>query len=200
MTVGQNVIDGGQWSLIADHRAQNMTYPPTGEPMRLAYSRLRVADYLPGEYSIQHRLARKKSISQHPEPLSTHLQKDFGTSQDSILDREVAMSLRIVQTTSRQRLFFTDTGYMGLCQKSCVMGDQLWLLMGNDMPCMLRKFDTKPVTYQFLGESYVHGIMDGEYLLRTHTYKGKESSYEEGGLLDSLQDVLPFETEDFLLS
>lgn len=72
------------------------------------------------------------------------------------------MALRIVQTSSRQRLFFTNTGYMGLCQKPRVMGDQVWLLMGNYMPSIIRKLDTKPVTYQFLGESYVHGIMDGE--------------------------------------
>ena len=186
MTVGQNVMDGGQWSKIADYRAQNMTYSPTGEPMRLAYSRLRVADYLPGEYNIQHRLARKEARFQHREPLSTHSEQESGTDQGSIFDREVAMALRIVQTTSRQRLFFTDTGYMGLCQKPCVMGDQVWLLMGNDMPCIIRKLDTKPVTYQFLGESYVHGIMDGEYLLQTQDYKLKKFKYSSGGLLESL--------------
>lgn len=112
-------------------------------------------------------------------------------SQDSILDREVAMTLRIVQKTSRQRLFFTDTGYMGLCQESCVMGDQVWLLMGNDMPCILRKLDTEPVTHQFLGESYVHGIMDGEYLIGIN---------KEPGLLKNLTDKVPYKTEDLLLS
>ena len=191
MTVGQNVMDGGHWSQIADHHAQNMIYPPTGEPIRLAYSRLRVADYLPDEYNIQHRLARKGPLFQNPETLSDYSQKETGISQDSVLDREVAMTLRIVQTTSRQRLFFTNTGYMGLCQESCVMGDQVWLLMGNDMPCILRKLDTEPVTHQFLGESYVHGIMDGEYLVEIR---------KEPGLLKNLTDKVPYKTEDLLLS
>lgn len=197
VTIGPNVLDGGRWSQIADHCADNMTYPPTKESIRLAYSRLRVADYLPGEYNIQQRLARQKLPLQHPELLSTLGQTESGKDPGSSVDHEVALTLRIVQTTSRQRLFFIDSGYMGLCQNTCGMGDQVWLLMGNDMPCVLRKVDTKPVTYRFLGESYVHGIMDGEYLLQ-HMRK-KEFNYDDEGLLNRLKDEIPFETKDLLL-
>ena len=86
---------------------------------------------------------------------------------------------------------------MGLCHRSCVIGDEVWLLMGGDMPFILRHLKTEPITYYFKGESYVHGIMDGEILLQR--FKGDSSKSDEEWL-DDLKDGLPFETDQLVLS
>ncbi|KAL8645754.1 MAG: hypothetical protein Q9226_007158, partial [Calogaya cf. arnoldii] len=55
--------------------------------------------------------------------------------------------------------FITETGYIGLGDQKTVIGDELHLIQGSDTPFILRKSDGH---YALVGETYVHGIMDGE--------------------------------------
>jgi hypothetical protein len=54
------------------------------------------------------------------------------------------------------------------------VGDRIYVLMGADMSCVLRKVDEG--MYSFGGEAYVHGTMDGEVL----TDAAKKKSAEKG--------------------
>ena len=62
---------------------------------------------------------------------------------------------------SGRELFITTQGYMGLCSAGVKKGDLVSILLGCDMPILLRECD-KSHYLRVIGEAYVHGIMDGE--------------------------------------
>ena len=55
--------------------------------------------------------------------------------------------------------FVTETGYIGIGHKDIVEGDEVHFIQGSETPFILRKIDSG---YKLVGETYVHGIMDGE--------------------------------------
>jgi hypothetical protein len=61
-----------------------------------------------------------------------------------------------------RRFFTTKNGYMGLCPSLARIDDQIVILLGGRTPFILRK--TKKNRYRFIGECYVHGMMNGEGL------------------------------------
>ena len=85
---------------------------------------------------------------------------------------------------------------MGLAHRSCEIGDRVYVLMGGNTPFVLRSLGGS--FYGFGGESYVHGIMDGEMLalamgddrsLTRNTRKGLDWIDELG------EEPWPFKTE-----
>ncbi|XEV04628.1 hypothetical protein FSHL1_009915 [Fusarium sambucinum] len=62
--------------------------------------------------------------------------------------------------------FFTETGMIGIGNPDIRDGDFIAILKGGNMPLILRKakIDKVDVYYQFIGQAYVHGIMDGQIL------------------------------------
>ena len=66
------------------------------------------------------------------------------------------------QTMSRNRLSFTTkSGYMGLGPRYTQPGDQVCVFFGAKTPFILRKHEGK---YRLIGDAYVHGAMDGEFV------------------------------------
>ena len=62
-----------------------------------------------------------------------------------------------------RRLFVTKKGYIGLGPNSTKPGDSVVLFCGGRTAYILRpRQNTDPCTYEFLGESYVRGMMNGE--------------------------------------
>ena len=57
------------------------------------------------------------------------------------------------------RLFRTRKGFIGLCCNAAQIGDKVCVLLGGEVPFVLRQ---ELDCHRFLGECYVHGIMDGE--------------------------------------
>jgi hypothetical protein len=63
----------------------------------------------------------------------------------------------------RHRSFFrTKKGYMGIASKVCQTGDQVYSILGGQMPYILRRTETEG-EFRILGEAYIHGIMNGEF-------------------------------------
>lgn len=63
--------------------------------------------------------------------------------------------------------FITRKGYLGVGPPRTRAGDQVWILCGGRVPFVLRRIETKvgngePQERTLIGDSYVHGIMDGE--------------------------------------
>jgi hypothetical protein len=46
--------------------------------------------------------------------------------------------------------------------KHAVMGDEIWALCGGQTLYVLRPMTRQSAEYMFIGECYVHGLMDGE--------------------------------------
>ena len=68
-----------------------------------------------------------------------------------------------------RRLAALDEGYVVLGPRSCEAGDLVCILLGCSVPVILRPHDymdlyslADPIDYTFVGECYVHGMMDGE--------------------------------------
>jgi hypothetical protein len=55
----------------------------------------------------------------------------------------------------------TESGYIGMVPQLSKVGDIVCLIHGLDVPYVLRKFGGK---HRLVGDSYIHGIMDGEGL------------------------------------
>ncbi|KAI7763653.1 hypothetical protein LZL87_014008 [Fusarium oxysporum] len=71
----------------------------------------------------------------------------------------------------------TENGYIGMVPQVSEVGDDICLVYGVDVPCILRFAGendeiTKTRKYQLVGDAYIHGIMDGEALSC-----GKESDF-----------------------
>jgi hypothetical protein len=76
-------------------------------------------------------------------------------------------------TLQRRRLFITKNGLLGLASADIRQGDQITILLGSDMPFVMRDCDqdsmepkgieqeSDNVPKQLISEAYVHGAMDG---------------------------------------
>ena len=192
VALGPRVLDGGEWEIFAQTCAVDGVYEPTGESIDLAYRRLRVWDLLPGETLVRSQREQQPTIQDFPKPglvkysaAEGHLS---GPSQD--------IGMSILRGTTRKRLFKTDTGYMGLAHRSCQVGDQVYVLMGGDTPFILRPLGG--TFFGFGGESYVHGLMDGEILGLTmgDARLLTRNSKEDLAWIDELgEEPWPFTTE-----
>ncbi|KAK1826000.1 heterokaryon incompatibility protein-domain-containing protein [Podospora conica] len=64
-------------------------------------------------------------------------------------------------------LLSTDDGFLGLGPGIAQPGDELWLITGRTCPCILRAVPADHAKggegkYWFVGEAWVHGLMDGQ--------------------------------------
>lgn len=65
--------------------------------------------------------------------------------------------------SQRRRLFITKKGYLGLGPRDAELGDSVFILLGCKVPVVLRN---KGEQWDFVGEAFVTGIMDGEIVYR----------------------------------
>ena len=69
-------------------------------------------------------------------------------------------------TISQGRRFFTSIGgYMGIGPPGMQPGDSVCVFLGGNVPWIVRQEDHE---YMLVGECYVHGIMNGEYMETDH--------------------------------
>jgi len=85
-------------------------------------------------------------------------------------------------TTSFRRLFRTSRGYLGIGPEDTQPGDRICILTGGHMPLVMRPTEDflmlrdtlyRGSRWTLIGESYVHGIMDGEAMIEFQQ-SGKE--------------------------
>jgi hypothetical protein len=70
-------------------------------------------------------------------------------------------SALINNAASGHKFFMTKSGYLGLGNPQ--VGDEIWVLLGGNVPFVLRP-DTETECRYLVGDCFVHGIMDGEAL------------------------------------
>ncbi|CAJ2511112.1 Uu.00g067370.m01.CDS01 [Anthostomella pinea] len=64
-----------------------------------------------------------------------------------------------IGTTKQRRFLVTEKGYMGLGPRDSRVGDHVLVLQGHRAPIVARRRGDR---WRTVGESYVHGIMEGE--------------------------------------
>ena len=67
----------------------------------------------------------------------------------------------VARTVSR-RPYLTQKGYVGLGHEGMRVGDLMCILQGGPVPFLLRR--TERGEYVLVSDTYVHGIMDGEFM------------------------------------
>lgn len=72
----------------------------------------------------------------------------------------VELDLRSQLVGYRRKICVGDRGYCGLVPDSAQVGDIVCILFGCDVPVILRECEANK--FNFVGESYIHGIMNGE--------------------------------------
>jgi hypothetical protein len=82
---------------------------------------------------------------------------EYSKHQESI----DSFMLEIELKSKYRKMIFTQKGYLGLAPPETMKDDIVCVLLGGNMPFILRP---KGSYYTFIGECYVHGIMDGEVL------------------------------------
>ncbi len=89
-----------------------------------------------------------------PDGLDEHTEKAYSTRY----------FVRVTAASYGRKLFTTKEGYVGLGPCSTMPGDHVVLLHGGKTAYVLRQTNKKRETFEFLGESYLHGFMHGEGL------------------------------------
>jgi hypothetical protein len=69
--------------------------------------------------------------------------------------------MRVVELAQGRRFITTDKGYIGMAVSNARHGDLIVIAFGSSVPLILRPA-IQDNTYIFVGESYIHGVMDGE--------------------------------------
>jgi hypothetical protein len=71
---------------------------------------------------------------------------------------------RAMIRTELNRPCITKKGYFGLVPREAEPGDVIFIALGAPTPLILRECNEKSGHYQLYGDSYIHGIMNGEAL------------------------------------
>ncbi|KAK0738840.1 heterokaryon incompatibility protein-domain-containing protein [Schizothecium vesticola] len=79
---------------------------------------------------------------------------------NNVTSRRLAVRSRSLGASMGRALFATCTGYLGSGLESVRVGDEVWILAGASVPCVLRP-TTGGKRYRLVGDAYVHGLMDG---------------------------------------
>lgn len=118
--------------------------------------------------------------------MSTPQKLFYETSAEKIIDK---MGSNMLTFSSSRVVFKTDNGLIGLGPDYMSEGDEVWDLVGGDVPFLLRQgtSDSKHEDgrrYRLIGECYVHGIMSGELWdeeteqSATRSLRGKDLKFE----------------------
>ncbi|KAI4204691.1 MAG: hypothetical protein LQ350_001006 [Teloschistes chrysophthalmus] len=121
----------------------------------------------PAEHSLHHTAFWRTIIADRlykatgpPGPESSQHFQDWQADMDS----KEATDFRdaAVLHCACKSFILTDAGRLGLALSTARTGDLVCLLHGGNMPFMLRCEDKRNGCYRFVGDAYVHGIMQGE--------------------------------------
>ncbi|KAN0092194.1 Heterokaryon incompatibility protein (HET) domain containing protein [Hyaloscypha variabilis] len=82
---------------------------------------------------------------------------DFGLS--SKVTNPLDLKASIVTATNCHQFLRTGRGFVGLAPNLAGIGDEVWILLGCDVPMLLRKDEDHHI---LVGECFVYGMMEGE--------------------------------------
>lgn len=108
---------------------------------------------------------RTGSLQATPADFATRFETLMGRQNGSLTESEKwvfrePFSSRAFACCFRRAFVITRKGYLGLAPSSTQIGDFVCVLKGGNAPVILHPKDGS--FYRYLGDSYVHGIMNGE--------------------------------------
>ncbi|KAK4446716.1 heterokaryon incompatibility protein-domain-containing protein [Podospora aff. communis PSN243] len=103
---------------------------------------------------------------------------DEPPTDEALLQYLMALRLALIPRTSGRNFIITSKGYLGLAPIKSKVGDEVCVLEGGTVPYVLRAVDDSAMEpfgippaegrrfFNFIGESYVHGVSDGAWINR----------------------------------
>jgi len=132
--------DQSRWNNMARVGSMKGIYTPTGEDVQLAYTRTRSC------YQRQPFSPAKRITSPQTGPMPVVPPND-GPNQWHM-------------NCGQRKFYTTEDGYIGLGPVTTRAKDLIYLLLGGDVPFILRPATADIMT--LVGPAYVHGLMQGE--------------------------------------
>ena len=132
---------------------------PTGQTISVAFLETLIAFPRSKHYETSHTAVKMFSQSWRSRWLDKVPPPDVGYTSSLAAKEAHIFNEMVIKACNGRRFFRTQKGYMGLGPKDIRNGDTVSVLRGGQVPFILRKLDE---TYILIGESYVHGIMNGE--------------------------------------
>ncbi|KAI1182260.1 putative heterokaryon incompatibility protein [Nemania serpens] len=119
------------------------------------------------------------------QPLELELNPEQQARVTTVMTKDVPELGRFMNVSGpnlRERMIaITERGYMGVVPPYSKVGDAVFILSGGQVPFLLRRPAgaedlTEPGhgAWQLVGESYFHGMMDGEMMAEGHTEQSIE--------------------------
>ena len=134
---------------------------PTGETVSAAFLETLIAPSRSKAYKTPHLAVKLFSESWRLRWLDKVSPPDVAYTSSLAAKEAHIFNEMVIKACNGRRFFRTQKGYMGLGPKDIQNGDTVSVLLGGQVPFILRELDD---TYMLIGESYVHGIMYGEAL------------------------------------
>ncbi|KAH6884255.1 heterokaryon incompatibility protein-domain-containing protein [Thelonectria olida] len=144
---------------LAENTIPTGTYSFTAEPAWMANFRTLTAD----RTALSPRIGDGYRSANFSRFSDVDLQKPnhIPTGLPDSLWEEVSKAVEVI--VEDKDLFVTEKGYVGLGHETCAAGDVVCIFFGGEVPFLVRPDGgADGHGFRFLGECYVHGIMDGE--------------------------------------
>ncbi|KAL8415482.1 hypothetical protein RB596_006186 [Gaeumannomyces avenae] len=154
--------------------SQPGTYPSTGEPLHEAFWRTIFLDrYITSERAMDEPLSLARfgrcegenasgpaQFAGRFPPTNPLHERNMGLvlAMDTFLRGQF---VKVNMFSFWMSMFRTSKGYIGVGHPDTQAGDKIVVLLGSPVPLILRDY---PEGYVIVGQSYVHGIMDGEII------------------------------------
>ncbi|KAL1647158.1 Folylpolyglutamate synthetase [Diplodia intermedia] len=146
---------------LADMIASNSTYPFTGEAHWKALFRTLTADRSGVSSRVNDEFKQKYLSSCGNYVLKDD---DLTSGLPDAIWKEISKSM--CHIVDEMDMFLTGCGYFGLGHKGIHAGDVVCVLLGGEVPFLLRQVEScMTVRFEFLCETYLHGVMDGEAMM-----------------------------------
>ena len=92
------------------------------------------------------------------------LQQDRHGLNAEEVERQENMKIAHQQATCSRNICRTKYGFIGLVPNTARRGDQVYVLLGGQVLYILRRFNDPDHRLTYIGECYLHGLMDGEVM------------------------------------
>ena len=135
-------------------------YTPSNESLERALRRVYYLDKT--EFATESETTRWKPDSH--EDFENIVQRALsGEQRDRV--RYGVLLHSLVKARRSRAIFVTGSGRLGIAPDKVLPGDVITMLLGGEVPVVLRPFGDEVGNYTYIAECYVHGFMDGEGLV-----------------------------------
>lgn len=170
-------------------------YTPSNESLERALRRVYYLDKT--EFTTESGITRWKPDS-HEEFEHIVQRALSGEQKDRI--RYGVLLHSLVRARRSRVIFITEGGRLGIATDKVVPGDMISMLLGGQVPLVLRPFGDEIGHYTYIAECYVHGFMDGESLIEARRSAQPDHDPADVAWLKELGERdIPFAVQEFHL-